>query len=189
MPSCGALILYTICIPTIIIILFGNALPGRSFASAVQQCASRIFSLRELHLQQEKIPGRYFAVRRDLGLEERRICQRSRSLAHSQDRETDPIVGRLRLPSIKRTLALIVGDKGDLPILDDVPSPAIIPLKLTSDSTWDYGNSKQRILDDFAAAAQRDAEEVALHALIKAKQRSRTRKKSKPLSSRGKLKV
>lgn len=189
MPSYGALILYIICIPTIIIILFANALPSRSFANAVQQGASHIFSLRELHLQQEKCSGRYCAVRRNLGLEEQQIHQRSRFLAHSQDTEMDPIVEGLRLPGIKRTLELIGEDKGDLPVLDDVPSPAIIPLKLTSDSTWDYGNSKQRILDDFAAAAQRDAEEVALHALTKAKQRSRTRKKLKPLSSRGKSKV
>jgi hypothetical protein len=189
MPSCGALILYIICIPTIIIILFANALPSRSFASAVQQGASHIFSLRELHLHQEKFCGRYFAVRRDLGLKEQQIRQRSRFLAHSRDPETDPIVESLHLPGIKRSLELIGEDERDLPVLDDVPSPATIPLKLTSDSSWDYGNSKQRILDDFAAAAQRDAEEVALHALTKAKQRSRNRKKIKSLSSRGKSKV
>jgi hypothetical protein len=190
MPSCGSLILYIICIPTIIIILFANAPSSQSFASVVQQSASHIFGFRELHLPQKKISGRHFAVRRELGLEEEQIHQRSRHLAqYSRDPETDSIVERLHFPGIKRTLGLIGEDTGNLPVLDDAPPPATTPLKLTSDSTWDYGNSKQRILDDFAAVAQRDAEEVALHALTKAKQRSRTRKKMKPLSSRSKLKV
>lgn len=193
MRSCGALILYIICIPTIITIISTDKSTYQFYVQTFQRYATGADDLqRLLFVNQEQNLGRSLAVRRILGLEDCHLAAVSHSQPAVRPRRLAPrsIGSNLRAPMIKRAIEFIVDDPSSLPILDDA-HPIVHPLTLTSDSMWEYGNSKQQILDDFAASFQRDAEEAALTALLKSKPRSRKQRKNKQISlpQRSKAKV
>lgn len=194
MPSRYAWVVYTLTIPFLIIfILLLNAQVSTNIGhtkqwpnligsyNIVQIAWSQQFS----DLTRKKVEGRYTVVRRNLGLDEQLIILPS-SFGRSANEADNPSI-RTRNPShhprIKRALDFSFIDEAepssgssqvDLPLSDDADN---VPLTLTEDALWDYSNSKQTILDNFARSALRDEEAAAetLAKSIRAKMRAKAK--------------
>jgi hypothetical protein len=136
-----------------------------------------------------RVEGRYAAVRRDLGLDEQLIILPANNPDNPPIRTRNPS----HRPRIKRALDFTLSDEAelssgssqaDLPLSDDADN---VPLTLTEDALWDYSNSKQTILDNFAQSVLRDEEEAAAATLaksIRAKMRAKPKgKKRKSIES------
>jgi len=133
------------------------------------------------NLTQNTVEGRYATVRRDLGLDEQLIILSGLSADNPSIRTRNPS----HRPRIKRALEFALIDEAasssqaELPLSDDADNA---PLTLTEDALWDYSNSKQTILDNFARSALRDEEEAAAATLaksIRAKMRAKAKGKKR----------
>jgi hypothetical protein len=143
------------------------------------------------------VEGRYAVVRRDLGLGELPIRLPYSFHSISSGVNTPSIRNRSpsHRPKIKRALDFILVDQAepspgssrpDLPLLDDADNA---PLEFTEDALWDYSNSKQTILDNFAQSAHRDEEDAAAATLAndvptKMRAKAKTKKRKKVVDAR-----
>jgi hypothetical protein len=189
MPSFGPLILYIICIPIIITVLLISVPPIQPLAFAWGHFI--VGSLGRPHAtpaNPSEVLERSSIVRRQLGLEERTIDPSPPCSRTALDLQNPSIRPKLHAPGIKRAIELIIDDREDLPFWDHA-KPLRTPLKLTEDASWDYGNSKQQVIDDFSVFMQRDMEEVALNKFIRSRPRSKAKKKKKGLSPDRHIKI
>jgi hypothetical protein len=189
MPSRYAWVVYTLTIPFLIIfILLFNTQNSTDRQwpnligsyNIIQTTWSRQFP----DFTRNTVEGRYAAVRRDLGLEEQLIIISANNPDNPSIRTRNPS----HRPRIKRALDFALIDEAepsigsfqaDLPLSDDADN---VPLTLTEDALWDYSNSKQTILDNFARSALRDEEEAAAATLaksIRAKMRAKAKGKKR----------
>lgn len=83
-----------------------------------------------------------------------------------------------RITRWKRSLDFVLDEQSSGSKLSP-NAPAVSPiLRLTEDSSWDYGVNKREVLDRFTSAAHRDQEEAIL-AVLKKKSKPRERNKRK----------